>query len=455
MKRVAIMLSLLVAVAPCSAQAQTTITTRQEKSEKTKSVVQQSTTASSSNNDQPKQVSIKLEEGNLITLRNRFGPIVVAGVGGDTLEASVACLKQGTADYKFKISTTRYGKEKIMIAVAVTPGVESAEKESRDKGVAQGKGGMGGVQGAVGVAAGKAPGAQAPQPSQPRTAQPGAQGGSDARTRTRPPKPETAETTAPNSLRGVGDLRLEVRLPRNAHIELIDSRRFAVITSGTPSYLTNTRNDVYVANIDSPISIISSGDIQVSKVGGLEARTRASNVSVKDVSGPINVSTVTGAVLVKDVDSDVRAVSISGPISIECAKGRVEATTTNGAITLMSIGGDVDATTTGGTIIFNGTIREGGRYRLKSISGIVHMFVQKEPPGFVASLSSYKGQILLGFDLKRELSSGGESSDLPPTQAQPIRRMTGRFGDGDTRIILDSFSGSVQLARASELKKCR
>src|SRR3712207_4979760 len=99
MKRVASLLSVLLMVTPCFVQAQTTttttttVTTGQGKSEKTKSVVQQTATATGGN-EWPRQVSIKLEEGNLITLRNRFGPIVVAGTGGDTLEASVSVVKQ-------------------------------------------------------------------------------------------------------------------------------------------------------------------------------------------------------------------------------------------------------------------------------------------------------------------------------------------------------------------------
>jgi hypothetical protein len=272
------------------------------------------------------------------------------------------------------------------------------------------------------------------------------------------PRPEVREVTSQDSLRGVGDLRLEVRLPRNAHIDLIDSRRFAVISaSGTPSYLTNTRNDVSVTNIDTPVSIVSSGDVQATRVGGIEAKTRASNVFVREISGPVNITTVTGSVVVREAQGDVRAVSISGPISIECARGRAEAGTTNGSITLTAIGGDLEAITTGGTISFTGAIREGGRYRLKSISGIVRMFIQREPPGFLASLSSYKGQILLDFELKSELSASTATPDLPATQGQPVRRMTGRFGEGDTRITLDSFSGAVQLARApSEVwKRCR
>jgi DUF4097 and DUF4098 domain-containing protein YvlB len=247
-------------------------------------------------------------------------------------------------------------------------------------------------------------------------------------------------------------------LPRNAHIDLIDSRRYAVFTSSsTPTYLTNTRNDVSVTNIDTPVSIISSGEVLVAKVGAVEVKTRAGNVQVKDIAGPVSITTVTGAVIVRDANGDVRAVSISGPISIECARGRKEATTTNGIITLTGIGGDLDATTTGGTISFTGAIRDGGRYRLKSMSGLVRMLIQKEPPGFLSSLSSYKGQIQQDFEMKTELSANTATSDLPSTQGQPVRRMMGRYGDGNARITLDSFSGTVQLGRAPSQvwKKCQ
>lgn len=462
MKRVAILLSVLLTVAPCFAQAQTTAASGQEASKKGTGEAAQGAVGA----DQPKQVSLKLEEGNRITLRNRFGPIVVNGTGGDTLEATASVIKQGTVAYKFRISTTRQGKDKIMIATAVTtPEPAMGKRENKGAGIAQGSSSSTST---------KQQSAQTPKPPQPvkpappppqkappaqsRVPQAGKPGARVVRPSTPPARPaERSETPSPDSLRGVGEIRLDVKLPRNAHIDLIDSRRYATITSGTPSYLTNTRNDVSVTNIETPVSIVSSGDVQATKVSGIEARTRASSVTVRESSGPVNVSTVTGAVVVKDAQGDVRAVSISGPISIECATGRAEAGTASGSITLIGIGGDLDANTTGGTISFTGAIREGGRYRLKSMSGTVRMFIQREPPGFLASLSSYKAQILLEFDLKMELSANTATSDLPATQGQPVRRLTGRFGEGDARINLDSFSGAVQLARApSEVwKRCR
>lgn len=450
------MLSVLMAFAPCSAQAQTTIKPGRE-TDKRVTGGQAATTG-----DQPKQVSLKLEEGDRITLRNRFGPIVVTGTDGDSLEASVTEIKRGTTPYRYRLSTSQ-GRGKITIATSVTTGDEAGNRENKAKSTVTAQGT---ASSSTSVTTQQS--TQTPRPAQPvpgaqtQPPQPRPPVAVTPRTMpTRPatsPRPEVREAPSQDSLRGVGDLRLEVRLPRNAHIDLIDSRRFAVISSsGVPSYLTNTRNDVSVTNIDTPVSIVSSGDVQATRVGGVEAKTRASNVFVREVSGPVSISTVTGSVVVKEAQGDVRAVSISGPISIECARGRAEAGTTNGSITLTGIGGDLEANTTGGTISFTGAIREGGRYRLKSISGIVRMFIQREPPGFLASLSSYKGQILLDFELKSELSASTATPDLPATQGQPVRRMTGRFGEGDTRITLDSFSGAVQLARApSEVwKRCR
>lgn len=450
MKRVAILLSILIAVAPCSLQAQTTASSGQESSKKRIGGGTQTITVGG----EGAQFSLKIEEGDRITLRNRFGPIVVTGIGGDSLEATASMIKQGTGDYKVRLTASRPSQDKIMITTAVSTLAQAQSEKTENKGVAIGQGagvGTGGAQQQTPMPVAKP--AQ-PAPSQPRAPQRVAQGTGRERT---PRQPRAEVPVTGEALRGVGDIRLEVKLPRNAHIDLIDSRRYAYITSAAPAYLTNTRNDVSVTNMETPISVISSGDVQAAKVGGLEARTRASNVYVKDIKGPVSITTVTGAIVVKDADADVRAVTISGPISIECANGRIEAATTTGTITLTGIGGDLDATTTGGTITFMGEIRADGRYRLKSMSGIVRMLIQKEPPGFVSTLSSYRGQIVLDFEMKTELSANTATSDLPSTQGQPVRRMVGRYGDGSARITLDSFSGSVQLGRAPSdiLKKCR
>jgi hypothetical protein len=448
------------AVAPTLALAQSSSSSEQETVKKRTTVSTQGVSISS---EETNHVSLKLEERERVTLRNRFGPIVVTGTGGDTLEATATMIKQGTGVYRYKVSTVRMGPDKIMVTTVVTaPGQaqkeekEEKNKESKAAGVAQGSG-----VGSTPKATQPAPLPQPQTTTRPQPMTPAQRAAQDAARRPpRQPRTERPEVVlAQDALRGVGDIRLEVKLPRNAHIDLIDSRRYASGTSatGVPLYLTNTRNDVQVTNMATPISVVSSGEVKAAKIGGLEARTRAGSVYARDIDGPVNIVTVTGVIVVENVDGDVRAVSISGTINVDCARGRAEATTATGGITIVGVGGDLEVTSTGGSITFTGAIRDGGRYRLKSMTGVVRMFIQKEPAGFLANLSSYKGQIILDFDLNRELSANTATPDLPSTQGQPVRRITGSYGTGDARITLDSFSGNVQLARASsELwKKCR
>jgi DUF4097 and DUF4098 domain-containing protein YvlB len=137
-----------------------------------------------------------------------------------------------------------------------------------------------------------------------------------------------------------------------------------------------------------------------------------------------------------------------GSIEVRCAKGRAEVSSASGSITLTGVGGDADASTASGEVIFTGLLRANGTYRLKSLSGEVLMTIQPDAPGFTATLSTYSGGLDTDFPLKVE----------NPVQRGPInRRLTGQFGDGQAKIALDSFSGTVKIAKgtASALKACK
>jgi len=109
-------------------------------------------------------------------------------------------------------------------------------------------------------------------------------------------------------------------------------------------------------------------------------------------------------------------------------------------MSLTGIGDDVEANTTSGDVSYSGKMRAGGRYRMKSTSGQVHMIIPADSPGFTATLSSYSGEIETDFPLNIE----------SPLQRGPInRRIIGRYGDGQAQIVLDSFSQGVKLGKAS------
>jgi DUF4097 and DUF4098 domain-containing protein YvlB len=161
----------------------------------------------------------------------------------------------------------------------------------------------------------------------------------------------------------------------------------------------------------------------------------------------VDVSATNGDVQVRNAESDVRATSATGDIDVRCAKGRAEVSSASGSIVLIGIGGDAEASTASGDVAFKSAIRAGGNYRLRSISGEVEMTLQPDPPGFTATLITYSGEIDTAFPLK--LDSG-----LP--SGEKNRRVTGRYGDGQTKITLDSFSGTVRIVKgaAAALKDC-
>jgi hypothetical protein len=239
------------------------------------------------------------------------------------------------------------------------------------------------------------------------------------------------------------EVNLEVKIPRNAEIELI-----RVI-----------RSNVEVTGIETPLTI--SGDrslIKLSKVGAVEVKTSSGDVEIEDAGGLVDVVTASGAITVLNAGGDVRALSISGDVDIECARGRVDVSTTDGPIQLSGVGGDVDATTTNSQVRFTGAIREDGRYHLKSMSGYVQMTIQANPPGFTATLSSYKGMVSTGFSfllkLKQPSSPDATDASVPPPFS---RRLTGRYGNGRAQLTLDSFDGVVLLNKGlpGAVKDCK
>ena len=136
----------------------------------------------------------------------------------------------------------------------------------------------------------------------------------------------------------------------------------------------------------------------------------------------------------------MRITSISGDMNVQCVKGHVELNSASGSMSVSSVGDDVDVSTTSGDVKFTGRIRANGHYRLKSTSGRVHMSVPADAAGFTATLSSYSGEVETDFPLTVE----------PPLQRGPVnRRIIGRYGDGQTQIVLESFSTGVKLSKAA------
>ena len=247
------------------------------------------------------------------------------------------------------------------------------------------------------------------------------------------------------------EAKLDVKIPRYADLETLEGHR----------------GDIEVSDVDGTTLIdLGSGDVKATRVGPLKISRRHGDITVKEVKGDftvrsfhgdtvvenvtglVDLATTSGNLDVRNAGGDVRTNSMSGNIEIRCAKGRAEANSASGSVALFGVASGVEASTVSGSVIFTGRISEGVNYRLRSFSGEVEMRIQPDPPGFTAMVSTYSGEINTAFPLKIE----------SPVQGGPInRRFTGTFGNGKAKLSLDSFSGGVKIAKASDavLKECK
>ena len=262
-----------------------------------------------------------------------------------------------------------------------------------------------------------------------------------------PSKPRLLVTT---TSREYGrDISIELKVPRYADVETLDGSRGDVEVSDIEgaALIDAGEGDVHINRVGSLKATRRRGDITAKEIkGDLTARTFQGDIVVENVGGAVDVAATNGDLQVRNAGADVRANSATGEIGIHCAKGRVDAASASGSITLVGIGGDAEASTASGSVTFTGTIRDGS-YRFKSLSGEVSMTIQSDAPGFTATLTTYNGNIETDFPLKVE----------SPLQGPINRRISGRYGDGRAKLSLDSFNGTVKIAKgaAASLKVCK
>lgn len=167
-------------------------------------------------------------------------------------------------------------------------------------------------------------------------------------------------------------------------------------------------------------------------------------VKVPRYVSQLDVDVLSGDITVSNLDGGVKTNATSGNVVIQCVKGNVVAKSASGTVELRDLTGNVTGETLSGSVEYYGVIRQGGSYRLHSMSGEVEMQVQADAPGFTATLTTFSGEIETAFPLKIEKSSqyGGTN-----------RQIVGRYGEGGATLSLNSFSGSVRIVKATARTK--
>ncbi|WP_413625533.1 MULTISPECIES: DUF4097 family beta strand repeat-containing protein [Luteibacter] len=183
--------------------------------------------------------------------------------------------------------------------------------------------------------------------------------------------------------------------------------------------------------VSAPVSIdgLDGGRIDVESVSGrIRANLRSPEVSMQTVSGTIDLAGRAGRADLQTVSGDITAPNVSDKVDAQTVSGR------------MTIGGgpwkEANFSTVSGDTQINGSVVEGGKIDVDSMSGDVQIQL---PPGTSAHLeaSTFSG------DLRSDWGSTSKGEDGPGKELKTT------IGGGAGNIHVESFSGDVRVRNTS------
>jgi DUF4097 and DUF4098 domain-containing protein YvlB len=174
--------------------------------------------------------------------------------------------------------------------------------------------------------------------------------------------------------------------------------------------------------------------------GDVSAETLSGSIVVGDASGKVSAESVSGSIEIDGLTGDVRAESVSGRVTLRNVDGDIAAESVSGPLNIVSAtSARVKAETVGGSLSYDGTIEPLGNYSFTTHSGRLTLSVPANA-GATVQLETYNGTV---------------DSDFPVTLESGANRRRGesrfdfRIGDGKSRIVLETFSGNIEIKRGS------
>ena len=184
--------------------------------------------------------------------------------------------------------------------------------------------------------------------------------------------------------------------------------------------------------------------------------TISASISITAVRGEVNVESVSGSIEIANAVRKVIAESVSGSLNISRAAGDVRAESVSGSLTLTGVAGEINSETVSGRIGI--TSASSKSVLAESVSGRISYDGTFDPAGSYV-FKSHSGSLTLalpataGATLRLETFSGHVESDFPVT-LQPDdgfgphdKRVEFKIGNGRSRIIAETFSGSIRIQR--------
>ena len=195
----------------------------------------------------------------------------------------------------------------------------------------------------------------------------------------------------------------------------------------------------------------------------INVRTLTGNVKVTGVKGELSLVSLSGDVRVFDGarvssatstygDVEIRDLQAKTPLEARSTSGniivansrvpRMELGTISGTVTVENVQSEqIEAQTLSGDLILAFPFAKNGRYDLNSHSGNVNITLVGDT-GFELDANSFSGNVRSAVTLVDRASGTND-----PARAGRMRRLRGRYGDGNALIDVTTFSGNVVITR--------
>jgi hypothetical protein len=185
-------------------------------------------------------------------------------------------------------------------------------------------------------------------------------------------------------------------------------------------------------------------EVSVPAAARVEVHAISADVSVRDVTGPVQAGSVNGNVEVSGGARDVEARSVSGNVTLSLARADVRATSVNGTVTVRLPGGGTAwvKTVSGSTQIIGAPLT---RLEVQTISGAVTLEPRLEGSG-PFSVRTHSGPIDVTLPKGASTSVDARSfrghidvPDAPDAAAAPAA--------SHTVLSVSTFSGPIDVKR--------
>jgi hypothetical protein len=193
-----------------------------------------------------------------------------------------------------------------------------------------------------------------------------------------------------------------------------------------PIEVTGPMNDVEVDG--------SKASVTVETVNG--------DVTLRGGSGDVELTSVQGQIAVTGASGHLKLSAINQGVTATRVSGQAEIETVNGDILLDDVQlGDLDASSVSGNLWFRGVMRPEGHYQLQSHAGDIQVVMPDQPNARV-TVSTYSGELSSDYEIGLRRLNTKENVSFT-------------LGGGGARLDLESFSGRIQLLKASGVDAIR